>query len=132
LAQIKALSKAELYRQMTRFSEDPNTPFSWQAIADLCGYDPSHLRKVFIYKDMPLTEELQVRLSRALDKIRRGDVTLMYNKDRTRFLKYNNEPKPRVARGYQINLVGGELKIKPGLVNRNDYSQPTLKEQLED
>ena len=132
MARIKALSKAELYRQMTRFSEDANSPFSWKSFAELCGISADHLRKIFVYRVAPLTEETQVRVSRALEKMKNGDVTVMYNKDKSRFIKHNNEPKPRVVRGYQIKLIGGQLKVQPGLVNRNDYSQVTLKEQLED
>lgn len=132
MARIKALTKAELYRQMTRFSEDANSPFSWQSMSEVCGISADHLRKVFIYRTVPLTEETQVRVSRALEKIKRGDVTVMYNKDKSRFIKHNNEPKPRVMRGYQIKLIDGQLRVQPGLVNRNDYSQITLKEQLED
>lgn len=132
MARIKAMSKAELYRQMDRFADDANSPFSWQSFADVSGVSMQHLRKIFLYKELPLTEEVQIRVSRALERIRAGDVTVMYNKDRTRFVKYNPEPKPRVARGYQIKLIDGQLKVQPGLVNKNDYSQITLKEQLED
>lgn len=132
MARIKALSKHELYRQMSRYAEDANTPFSWASFAELSGVSAVHLRNIFIYKTATLTEETQVRVSRALEKMKAGDVTVMYNKDKSRFIKHNTEPKPRVARGYQIKLIDGQLKVKPGLVNRNDYSQITLKEQLED
>jgi hypothetical protein len=132
MARIKATSKAELYRQMDRFADDSKSPFSWQAFADVAGVSMRHLRDVFLYKTSPMTEEVQIRVSRALERIRAGDVTVMHNKDLTRFIKYNNEPKPRIARGYQIKLIDGQLKVQPGLVNKNDYSQITLKEQLED
>lgn len=132
MARIKATSKAELYRQMGRFAEDDKSPFSWKSFAELSGVSADHLRKIFIYKDVPLTEEVQIRVSRALDKMRNGDVTVMHNRDRSRFIKHNQEPKPRITRGYQIKLIGGQLKVQPGLQNKNDYSQTTLKEQLED
>lgn len=132
MARIKALGKAEMYRQMDRFADDPNSPFSWQSFAELSGVSASHLRRVFVYRDAPLTEEVQVRVSRALDRLKAGEVTVMYNKDKTRFVKYHPEPKPRVSRGYKIALIDGRLQVKTGLVNRNDYSQTTLKEQLED
>lgn len=132
MVRIKALSKHELYRQMSRYADDANTPFSWASFSELCGVSASHLRKIFVYRDSPLTEDVQVRVSRALEKMKAGDVTVMYNKDKSRFIKHNPEPKPRIARGYQIKLIDGQLKVQPGLVNRNDYSQITLKEQLED
>ena len=55
----------------------------------------------------------------------------MRNKDKTRFIQYNQKPEPRMARGNRIVLENGAFKIKPGIINRNDYSQITLKEQLE-
>ena len=132
MARIKATGKHELYRQMSRYAEDANTSFSWASFAELSGVSAVHLRNVFVYKTSPLTEDVQIRVSRALERMRNGDVTVMYNKDKSRFVKFNPEPKPRVVRGYQIKLIGGELKVQPGPINRNDYSQVTLKEQLED
>ena len=132
MARTHALSKAELYRQMKRYAEDSNTTFSWRLFGEVAGISANHLRAVFIYETLPLTEETQIRVSRALEKIKRGDVTAMLNRDNSRFIKHNTEPKPKAARGYQIKLVNGQLKVQPGIINKNDYSQTTLKEQLED
>lgn len=125
-------SKAELYRQMHRFQEDSRSAFSWKMLSELTGISTATLRKVFVYRTDPMTETTQIRVSKALKQIASGDVTVMYNKDRSRFLKYNQTPKPRVSRGYKVRMIDGKLVMQPTLVNRNDYSEPSLKEQLED
>jgi len=127
----KVLNKSEIYRRMDRFQEDDNTPWSWPMLAELAGYASGHMRDVFVYKTHTMTETMQIRVSHALAKIERGDVTVMRNRDQTRFIQYNQKPQPRMARGNRIILENGAFKVKPGIINRNDYSHITLKEQLE-
>jgi hypothetical protein len=100
-------------------------------LAELTGYTAAHMRDVFVYRKAPLTETMQIRLSQSLAKIERGDVTIMRNKDQTRFIRYNQTPEPRMAKTNRLVLENGQFRVKPGIVNRNDYSQITLKEQLE-
>ena len=127
----KVLNKIEIYRRMDRFQEDDNTPWSWPMMAELTGYASGHMRDVFVYKTQPMTETMQIRVSHALAKIEHGDVTVMRNKDKTRFIQYNQKPQPRMARSNRIILENGQFKVKPGIINHNDYSKITLKEQLE-
>ena len=127
----KVLNKSELFRQMDRFQEDEHTSWSWPMLAELTGYAASHMRDVFVYRKAPLTETMQIRLSQSLAKIERGDVTIMRNKDQTRFIRYNQTPEPRMAKANRLVLENGQFRVKPGIINRNDYSQITLKEQLE-
>jgi hypothetical protein len=129
---MSVLTNAELFRRMERFQADANSPWSWKMLAELVGLSETTLRDTFIYKTYPLSVVLQVRLSKALGQIERGEVTVMYNKDRSRFIQYNNVPKPRAARSNKLVFEGGRIRVKPGIVNKNDYSQPTLLEQLED
>jgi hypothetical protein len=128
---VEVLPKYEIHKRVNRLMADESSPWSWPMLGELCGYHWQHLRHVFIYKDTPMTDPLQIRMSKALGEIERGEVSIMRNKDNSRFVKYNKDPKLRVARGYQIELRGGQLAVKTGLVNRNDYSKVTLKEQLE-
>ena len=56
---------------------------------------------------------------------------IMQNRDNTKFVQYRREAKPRMARSTSLQMVNGEIKIKVGVINRGDYSAPTLDEQLE-
>jgi hypothetical protein len=79
-----------------------------------------------------MSEVTQIRVDRALKKMEAGEVTVMRNKDRSRFVKYNKDPDPRPQRTYTVNFQGGNFTVKTGLKARYDYSKPTLKEQLGD
>ena len=78
-----------------------------------------------------MSEESQVRMSRALQRLERGDVTVMRNRNRTKYLQYNTTPKPRVVRGYGLKLDGGKITLNIGLKNKADFSNRTFKEQME-
>lgn len=124
------LPKAELRRQVKRMHEDPNKALSLTYLAELAGISLVHLRDVFIYEKEPLTEMVQIRMSRAMRRLADGEVTLMRNKDNSRFLQYNRENKPRMVKSNQITLKSGEFKLKLGVRNANDYSELTLEEML--
>jgi len=125
------LPKAELYRRMDRFQADSNSPISWRFLAELVGLNENYLREIFINRNYPISERVQIRVSKALKQIERGDVTIMRDKTNKRFMKFNNTPQPRAARGFQIKMIDGKLGVKTGIINKNDYSQRTLKEDLE-
>lgn len=126
------LSKAELYRRMDRFQADSNSPISWRFLAELVGMNENYLRQIFIDRAYPISEQVQIRVSKSLKQIERGDITIMRDKSNRRFMKFNNTPQPRAARGLQIKMIDGKLAVKAGIINKNDYSQRTLKEDLED
>ena len=127
----EALSKQELYRRMDRFQDDATTPVSWAMLAELTGYNKDHLREVFVTKNKDITEVMQIRLTKALKQIENGDVTYMMNKDRSRFIKYNNQPKPQFVRSQRIAFDGNGFTVQLGVRNRHDYSQPNLTDELE-
>ena len=126
----EVLSKAELYRRMDRYAADDKRLLSWKFLAELAGYSQEYLRDVFLYKKEPLSETMQIRLSKALDRVAKGEVTLVQWRDRSRELRYNNEPKPRLIKGAKIVLRDGKLALAMKPINRGDYSETTLKEQL--
>ena len=54
----------------------------------------------------------------------------MQNRDRTKFVQYRKEAKPVLERATGLQVVNGEIKLKLGITNKYDYSQPTVDEQL--
>ena len=60
----------------------------------------------------------------------RGEVAVMQNRDTSKFVEYRREPKPRMARTQRLEFVNGQFKVSVGIRNRNDYSHPSLDEQL--
>ena len=124
------LTKRELMRQIRRFLKDQKRGISTKLFAELCGIDRAHLLDVFIYRVHPLTEYIQRRVSKGYQSWLRGDVAVMMNRDQTRFVQYRKESKPRMARSMGLAVENGQIKLKIGVKNKADYSNPDLDEQL--
>jgi len=127
---VKTILKVDLMRIMKRFIADKNRGISLNLFAELCGIHKDSLQKIFIDEEYPMTEFMQMRISKGYEAWRRGSVAVMQNRDKTRFVEYRREPKPRLARSTGLHLVNGEIKIKVGVSNRGDYSGQTLDEAL--
>lgn len=127
---MQTLPKAEIYRRMERFWNDPDKTLSIQMFAEFCGLSASLLYRVFHDKTLPMTEHTQICVSRALERMARGDVVMVYGRDGSRKLIYRQEPKPRTVKGASLTINDGKIGLKVGLRNKSDYSQPTLDERL--
>jgi hypothetical protein len=125
-----AIPKMELKRIMKRFLKDKNRGISVKLFAELAGVSEVHIRDVFLDESEPLTEYMQRRVSKAYIEWVNGEVSIMQNRDNTRFVQYRKEAKPDMAKTTGLHLVNGEIKIKVGITNRSDYSVLTLDEQL--
>lgn len=126
----KPMTKAELFARMERYANDEKKVLSWHYLSELCGYSEKYLRDIFVDKSKPLTEPVQMRVSKALERMSNGDVTVVYWKDKTRELRYNTQPKPRLIKGGKIVMKNGKVQLEMGPINRGDYSMPTLQETL--
>lgn len=126
----KSLPKKELMRIIKRFLADHKRGISVNLFAELCGVHPDSIKKTFIDEEYPLTEYMQVRVSKGYTAWRKGQVAIMQNRDTSKFVEYRKEDKPRLTRGYGIQFVDGQVKLNIGLKNRNDYSGIDIDEQL--
>jgi hypothetical protein len=127
----KVYSKAELRRQVKRFLANPDRGISMQLFAELAGVSLSIIKAVFIYETEPMTEYVQRRVTKAYNEYQNGEVAIMQNKDKTRFVQYRKEAKPVMSKTTALQLVNGRIKIKVGIKNAHDYSDLTLDEQFE-
>ena len=126
----KIYPNGELYRMMDRVHNDPKRVISWHFLAEMTGLSEGHLKDVFVNKKHPLTEMIQIRVSYAMRRIEAGEVQIMQNHDRTRFIQYNKENKPKIVRSNGLRVQNGQIRLKLGLRNANDYSDETFDEQL--
>lgn len=125
------LSKAELELIMDRFIADRNRGIGLHMFCELCGVPFSTFKVMFIEKTYPVNETMQRRVSKGWIIWRNGEVAIMKNQDNSKFLEYRKTAKPRIARGYGLEVVDSQIKLKIGIVNRADYGE-TLVDQLGD
>jgi hypothetical protein len=127
---MKVMTKAEIYRQMDRFWKDQDKTLSIRMFAELSGLSQSLLTRVFYVKDTDMTEHTQIVVSRALERMTRGDVVMVYDKGNKRRLIYRQEPRPRLAKSMNLTVDGNQIGLKVGIRNKSDYSQPGFNEQF--
>lgn len=126
----RPLSKAELFDIMPRFIRDLSRGISVQLFCDAAGVDEANFRAVFLYGTKDLTETVQRRISRAYFRHMRGELKVMKNPDNTRFVAFREKPKPVYSRSQRLVFENGAFKVETGIINRRDYSRPSLDEQL--
>jgi hypothetical protein len=127
---MQVIPKAELLQLVKRFLADPNRAMSIDLFAELAGLSKNTIVNVFQNETHPMTEITQRRVSKAYKSVVNGEVIIMQNKDKTRFIQYRKEPQLRLVKSNRISLVNGNLKVQLGVANRNDYSRQNLDEQL--
>jgi len=125
------IPKIELKRIIRKFLVDPDRGISIPLFCDLAGVSTTQLRNVFLRECEPLSEYMQIRVSKAYLEWKNGEVAIMQNRDTSRFVQYRKESKPVMTRKTSLQVVNGEIKIKLGISNRYDYSDIWLDEQLE-
>jgi hypothetical protein len=123
--------KTELKRIIKRFFQDKNRGISIKLFAELAGVSHLYLRDVFLYETEPLSETVQRRVDKAYKAWVNGEVAIMQNQDRTRFVQYRKEAKPVMQKTTGLQLVNGQFKVSLGVKPKYDYSGLTLDEQLE-
>lgn len=127
----KVRTKVQLLREMLRFLKDEKRGISIQLFADMCGYSYRHMRDVFWYHTAPLTETMQIRVSRVLDDYIAGNIVVMEKYNRERYAEYRKEPKPVAKREYALTIKDGKIGLQIGLKARGDYTRPHLDELLD-
>lgn len=127
---MKPLTKQELFRQMKRFVKDQERGISIALFCELAGINKQHFYDVFIHRTYPQTELMQLRVSKAYQQWKEGNVKVMRRKDNTRFVEYRRESKPALMPGMGLKVTPDGIKIKVGMVNRHDYSEIDLQEAL--
>jgi len=124
------LPKLELKRVIRKFILDQDRGISIPLFCEICGVSVKHLRDVFFDESEPLTEYMQRRVNKAYYAWLNGEIAIMQNRDRTKFVQYRKEAKPVLERTQKLDVLNGQIKLKLGITNKYDYSDLTLDEQL--
>ncbi len=115
---------------MERFHADQERGISIKLFCELCGIGLQTFKDVFLYKKAPLSEMVQIRVSKGYNEWLQGRVRIMQNRDQTRFVDYRREAKPPLMPSTSLQVTPQGIKVRVGMVNRHDYQQPDLDEAL--
>jgi hypothetical protein len=124
------ISRLELRKRIKRMFETPNRGISMDLFAQAAGISLTNFKDVFIYDKVPMSESVQIRASRALNAWEKGELAVMVNRDRTRFVQHRKEPQIPLKRHMSLDFKDGKICLDVGVRNRNDYSRPTFSEKL--
>jgi len=124
------MTRVQMREAIKRFLADEDRVLSERLFCQLAGISKLTFRKVF-HGGETLTPMVQLRVEKALKALERGEVRLMQNRDRTKYVEYRREPQPELRRSLGLQMKNGKIELKIGLRNANDYTQPTFKEQFE-
>lgn len=127
---MKPLSKQELKAQMRRFIEDKERGIGLKHFCEIAGMSHRHFLDVFYYDKSDVSELVQLRVNKAYKLWKEGRLVVMKRGNNTRYVDYRREPKPAIFPEMGLKMTSEGLKLRVGMVNRHDYSQPDLKEQL--
>lgn len=123
------IPKAELHQLLKRFFDDQDRGISMSLFAELAGLTKKTLIDIF-YRGHTMSERSQIRLSKAYHAWKNGEIRVMQNRDRTRFVEYREQPKPVLVRSNKIVVENGKIRLEISPKNPRDYSGKTLDEQL--
>lgn len=126
----QVISKHELKRIVQQFLKDPNRGISIRLFAELAGLSQGHLQDVFLYQTLPLTELMQRRVDKAYKAYINGEVSVMQNKDGTRYIEYRKVARPLMKKSLGLQVTNDGIKINLGVKPKFDYGKRNLDEQL--
>ena len=127
---MKPLSKKELKTQIRRFYDDKDRGISIQKFCDLAGISHRMFHSVFVYEEEPLSEHIQIRVNKAYAHWKEGSVRVMRDHTHKQWVEYRRTPEPPIVKQLKLQVTPQGIKVKTGLVNRHDYSEPSFDEQL--
>lgn len=125
------MTQNEIRNAIRRFQQDENRILSAALLCEAAGISMWTFHNVF-KNNAPMSEMVQRRMAKALKAWASGELRIMRNKDRTRYIEYRKEPKPVLQRTMRLQLKNNRISLNSGVRNLNDYTQPSFKEQMED
>ena len=127
---MDVIGKKELLVRMKRFLADRRRGVSVVLFAELCGVSDRMLVQTFKDERFPVSEQMQIRVSRALLAWERGDYEVVKGFGGVKYLVPRKVPKPAFRRFVGLKVEDGRIRIDCGVRRRADTSRVTFKEQM--
>jgi len=120
------LTKEEIIRRISAMRLNRKRGFSMKMFAEFALMDYRHMEAVVRDNKDTFTEFSQRKLSKALLALERGEAGPRIDILGRKFIGFHPKPKPVMKRSMGIERTGDGFKMKLGLTNKYDFSQPRL------
>lgn len=127
---MDVIGRKELLVRMKRFLADRKRGISTVLFAELAGVSDRMLLQVFKEERFPISEQMQIRVSRALLAWERGEYEVAKGYGQVKYLVPRKVAKPAFRRFMGLKVENGQIRIDCGVRRRIDTSRMTFREQM--
>jgi len=124
---MKFLTKQQIIDRISAMYLNRNRGFTMYQFTDFAEIDYAHFRRVY-KQELPMTESIQRKLSRALTALENGEAGPRRDIAGRKSVGYHRkeEQRPAMARSMGLQSVGGEIKIRIGIVNKYSFNHKKI------
>ena len=124
------LTKQEIIRRLGTMRSNRKRGFTMRMFAEFACIGYRHMEAITRDGDSNFTELTQRKLSKALLALERGDAGPRIDILGRKFIDYHPKSKPVLRRSMGLEITSDGIKMKVGIKNKYDFSQPRLDDSL--
>jgi hypothetical protein len=120
---MKILTKQQIIDRISAMYLNKARGFTIYHFVEFVGIDYAHFRRVY-KQELPMTETIQRKISRALTALENGEAGPRMDIAGRKSIGYHRkeEQRPAMARSIGLQNVGGEIKMRIGIVNKYSFN----------
>lgn len=124
---MKFLTKEQIIERISAMYLNTKRGFTIYHFVEFADLDYAHFRRVY-KQEVPMTESVQRKLSRALTALENGEAGPRRDIAGRKSLGYHRkeEQRPTMTRSMGLQNVGGEIKMRVGIVNKYSFNNKKI------
>lgn len=124
---MKILTKQQIIDRISAMYLNKARGFTIYHFVEFADLDYTHFRRVY-KQESPMTESMQRKLSRALTALENGEAGPRMDIAGRKSVGYHRreEQRPAMTRGMGLQNVGGEIKMRIGIVNKYSFNHKKI------
>lgn len=124
------LTKAEIIRRLEIMRSKRKRGFTMRMLADFAAIGYRHMESITRDGSSTFTELTQRKLSKAILALENGEAGPRMDILGRKFIDYHPKAKPVLRRSMGLEITATGIKMKVGITNKYDFSQPRLDDSL--
>jgi hypothetical protein len=124
---MKILTKEEIFARIKAMYLNKQRGFKMYHFVEFADFDYRHFRRIYT-EYVPMTELSQRKLSRALLALENGEAGPRMDIAGRKSVGYHRkeEQRPTMARSIGLQNVGGEFRMRVGIVNKYTFNNKKI------